>query len=135
MSFLAPLLPALIPAGIGLVQNLLGGNEKKKTEYENIQDPKEAAMRQKLLQMAMTQMGQPMGDFSGYGQGAASIFGIDPALPDWWKTGMQVPGGAPGGMPGGSPWSQLSRRQLQAPPGGSPPGVPAPGNPNSLPVR
>lgn len=125
MGFLAPLLPALIPLGIQLLGKAFGGNEREEMEYKNIQDPQEAARWKKLLQMAMMQMGKPMGDFSGYGQGAASIFGMKPNLPASWQ-GMQMPGGMPG-MPGSggmdaNPWGSINpsgsmpKRSLQAPP-------------------
>lgn len=143
MGFLAPLLPALIPLGIQLLGKAVGGNEREETEYKNIQDPQEAAMRKKLLQMAMMQMGKPMGDFSSYGQGAASIFGMTPNLPDWWTQGTQMPGGMPGmtGGMGANPWGAMNpggnmpKRSLQAPPVGTLPGAPGGGNPNSLPIR
>ena len=141
MGFLAPLLPALIPLGIQLLGKAVGGTDREELEYKNIQDPQEAAMRKKLLQMAMMQMGKPMGDYSSYGQGAASIFGMNPGLPDWWTQGTQMPGGMPGGTPGGNPWGAMNpggnmpKRSLQAPPGGAPPGVPGGGNPGGLPVR
>jgi hypothetical protein len=134
MSFLAPLLPALIPLGIQLLGKAVGGDDegRKKMEWSNMQDPEEAAMRKKLFQMAMMEMGKPMGEFSSYGQGAASIFGMQPQLPGWWAGGSQMPGGIPGmGTAGKNPWTQMPKGSLQAPQGGKSPG----GGGAGLPVR